>query len=62
MDKLHGVNKLMMKTMKATVGKGLSDKQDRTPEEDAMLELLLHGSNMVSADNLSAILCWYEQS
>ena len=61
MDKLHGVYKLMMKTMKATVGKGLSGKQNRTPEEDAMLELLLHGGNTVSAEQLSEVLCWYEQ-
>lgn len=61
-DKLHGIYKLMMKTMEKTVGKGLSDKQNKTPEEDAMLELMLHGGNMVSEDNLSEILCWYEQT
>lgn len=57
LEKLHGINKLMMKTMKVTVGKGLSEKQNRTPEEDDMLELLLHGGNLVSADNLSELLC-----
>lgn len=61
LEKLHGIHKLMMKTMKATAGKGLSDKSDRTPEEDAMLELLLHGGNLVSADKLSEILDWYSQ-
>ena len=61
LDKLYGIHKLMMKTMKITVGKGLSDKQNRTPEEDAMLEILLHGGNLVSADNLSELLCWCEQ-
>ncbi len=59
LQKLHGLHKLMMKTMKATVGKGLSDKQNRTPEEDAMLDLLLHGGNLVSADHLSQVLAWY---
>lgn len=59
LQKLHGLHKLMMKTMKATVGKGLSDKQNRTPEEDAMLDLLLHGGNLVSADRLSQVLAWY---
>lgn len=59
LDKLHGIYKLMMKTMKSTVGKGLADKQNRTPEEDAMLDLLLHGGNLVSADNLSQVLAWY---
>lgn len=37
MDKLRGTYKLMMKTMKATVGKKLSGKADRTPEEDGCL-------------------------
>lgn len=32
---------------------------DRTAEEDSMLELLLHGGNYVSEDNLSAVLDWY---
>ena len=59
LDKLHGIHKLMMKMMKSTVGKGLADKQDRTPEEDAMLDLLLHGGNLVSADNLNKLLAWY---
>ena len=59
LDKLHGIYKLMMKTMKSTVGKGLVDKQNRTPEEDAMLDLLLHGGNLVSADNLTQLLAWY---
>ena len=61
LDKLHGIYKLMMKTMKSTVGKGLSDKPNRTPEEDAMLDLLKHGGNLVSADNLAQLLTWYSQ-
>ena len=59
LDKLHGIYKLMMKTMKSTVGNGLADKENRTPEEDAMLDLLLHGGNLVSADNLTQLLAWY---
>ena len=59
LDKLHGIHKLMMKMMKSTVGKGLADKQDRTPEEDGMLDLLLHGGNLVSADYLNKLLAWY---
>ena len=40
-------------------GKGLTDKKNRLSEEDAMLELLLHGSDLVSADPLSNVLNWY---
>ena len=60
LEKLHGIYKLMMQTMKKTVGKGLSDKQNRTPEEDGMLNLMLHGGDTVSADRLDAVFSWYK--
>ncbi len=60
MEKLHGIYKLMMQTMKKTVGKCLADKQNRTPEEDGMLGLLLHGGDMVSANNLDDVFSWYK--
>ena len=40
MKKLHGVYRLMMEIMVKTAGKGLAEKEDRTPEEDDMLEIL----------------------
>lgn len=61
MDKLNGIYKLMMKTMRATVGKKLSQKPDRTPEEDDMLDLLMHGRNCVSWDKITEVMFWYEQ-
>lgn len=60
LEKLHGVYKLMMKVMKSTAGKGLANKQDRTPEEDDMLDLLVNGGNRVSEENLADITEWYE--
>ena len=59
MTKLHGAYKMMMTVMAKTVGKGLEEKKDRTPDEDIMLELLNHGGNYVSEDNLAAVLAWY---
>lgn len=61
LEKLSGVYKLMMGTMKATAGKGLADKSDRTDEEDEMLDLLTNGGSKVSKDNLGEVLEWYEQ-
>ncbi|MGM9537365.1 MAG: hypothetical protein ACI3VN_03430 [Candidatus Onthomonas sp.] len=61
LSKLRGVYKLMMTVMKNTAGKGLAEKENRTPEEDAMLELLLHGGSYVSEANLEAVLAWYGQ-
>lgn len=49
----------MMDIMVKTAGKGLANKQDRTPEEDDMLDMMFHGGERVSVDNLSAVLDWY---
>ena len=34
-------------------------KKDRTPEEDDMLDMMLHGGERVRIENLSAVLDWY---
>lgn len=57
--KLHGVYRPMMEIMVKTVGKSLAAKKDRTPEEDDMLDMMLHGGERVKAENLSAVLDWY---
>ena len=57
--KLHGIYRFMMEIMVKTVGKGLAAKKDRTPEEDDMLDMMLHGGERIKAENLSAILDWY---
>ncbi len=54
--KLHGVYRLMMEIMVKTAGKGLAEKKDRTPEEDDMLDMMLHGGERVNAENLSAVM------
>ena len=59
MKKLHGVYRPMMELMVKTAGKALAEKSDRTPEEDDMLDMMLHGGERVKAENLSAILDWY---
>lgn len=57
--KLHGIYRFMMNVMSKTVGKTLQQKQDRTPEEDDMLDMLLHGGDRVDEKNLAALLDWY---
>ena len=51
--------KLMMQVMAKTAGKGLAEKTDRTPDEDVMLDMMLHGGNYVSEENLRPVLDWY---
>ena len=62
LTRLRGVYKLMMTIMAKTAGKGLANKADRSPEEDAMLELLLHGGSRVCAGNLFSVLAWYQEA
>lgn len=61
-EKLHGVYKLMMKIMSATLGKAIANKTDRTADETAMLQLMQNGGSYVSADNLDSILKWYSEN
>lgn len=58
---LHGVYRPMMEIMVGTVGKALSEKAGRTPEEDDMLDMMLHGGERVKPSNLSAVLDWYRE-
>lgn len=58
-SKLHGIYKMMMTIMIKTAGKGLAEKTDRTPDEDVMLDMMLHGANHVGGENLKNVLDWY---
>jgi len=49
-----------LKIMVKNVGQELSAKKDRTPDEDDMLDMMLHGENRVNIDNLRDILGWYK--
>ena len=61
MKKLRGIYRLPMELMVKTVGKGLANKQDRTAEEDDMLDMMLHGGERVKRENLAAVLTWYQE-
>lgn len=62
MNKLHGVYKFMMQVMKLALRGKLAKKDNRTPEEDAVLEMLDHGASRVSKEQLSPVLAWYGQA
>ena len=59
MKKLHGVYRPAMEIMVKTVGRSLAAKEGRTAEEDDLLDMLLHGGERVSPENLRAVLDWY---
>ena len=58
--KLRGLYRLMMAVMVKTAGKALSKKENRTQDEDDMLDMMLHGGERVKPENLSAVLSWYK--
>ncbi len=60
LKKLHGVYKFMMNVMVKMAGKALQNKPNRTEEDEDMLDLILHGGSRVSAENLQAVLNWYD--
>lgn len=60
MEKLSGIYKFMMKTIKKTMGKKLADKKDRTADENDMLDLIMNGGSRVSESNLGEVLDWLE--
>lgn len=60
MEKLHGFKRLILKIMGGSMGRQLMAKQDRTPEEDAILDMFRNGGDHVSMQNLKEVLAWYE--
>lgn len=48
-----------MKFFIRAIGGQLAAKDNRTPNEDRMLNLLHNGGSCVNAENLTAILAWY---
>ncbi len=58
-EKLKGINKLMMKTMSIALTKALSTKHDLTEDEKMMFDLVSKGGNKVEPKNLDGIFDWY---
>lgn len=59
LKKLHGIYRFMMFCMQKTVGKSLAKKQNRTADEDQMLDMMMNGADLVNAENLKDLLDWY---
>ena len=61
-DRLHGVQKLMMRMITGSMAKTLAAKADRTPGEDDLLDLMRHGGSRVSPENLAAPIRWCREN
>lgn len=60
MEKLHGFKRLIIKIMGGSLGRQLMAKQNRTPDEDAILDMFRNGGDRVSMQNLKDVASWYE--
>lgn len=61
LKKLTGAYKFAMNAMVKVSGKALQKKADKTEEEEEMLDMMLHGGNKISIENLKDILDWYKE-
>ena len=52
----------MMLMITSMAGKSLTEKIDRTPEEDDLLELMKHGGSRVSVENLAEPIAWCQRN
>ncbi len=59
LQKLHGLNRLMMKMMSKSIAQSLEKKENRTPSDDRQISMLKNGLSCVSEENLSQVLSWY---
>lgn len=55
-DQLRGINKSMIDMLI----KMMSKKVDKTEEECAMLEMIQAGGDFWNAQNLDAVIAWYQ--
>lgn len=61
LKKLTGAYKFAMNAMVKVSGKALQKKENKTEEEEEMLDMILHGANKVSINNLKEVLNWYKE-
>ena len=62
LTKLHGIYRFMMGVMIKVMGSSLRKKENRTPEEDAMLEMVTNGGDFVDVRQLDGVIAWYRQA
>ena len=60
--KLHGIYRFMMGVMIKVMGSSPRKKENRTPEEDAMLEMVTNGGDFVDVRQLDGVIAWYRQA
>ena len=60
--KLKGMYKFMMNSMEKVIKSGLEKKENKTPEELEMLEMIENGKDCVKKENLNDVIDWVRKS
>ena len=60
LDRLKGMNRLMMKIFSKSVIRGYKAQKNLTADEEALLDLFRNGGSRVSEDNLTSFYEWYD--
>lgn len=60
-DRLHGMNKFLMKFVSKMLIKKISAKPDRTDSDNEILDLLINGGSLVREENLEPIMKWLKK-
>lgn len=61
LDKLSGVYRVMMSTMKNTAAKSLEKKENKSDEEKEMLDIMTNGADLVDKEKLTDIINWLKE-
>lgn len=61
MERLHGVHKLLMKVLRASLQSNMAKKKQPDDAEKAMLRVLNEGGSFVSEAHLSGMLDWIQK-
>ena len=59
--RLHGIYRITMNIMVKTIGKALEKKENKTKEEEDMLDMMIHGGERVNQKNLQDVIDWYRK-
>lgn len=61
-NKLHGLNKFLMRGMSKAIIKQIEAKSDKTPDDAVMLDMLINGKSMVNEDKLVPVIGWIKEN
>ena len=59
MDRLKGIYKFMMGSLRSVMLKGLTKKENKTEQDEQLLLMMTKGASFVNEENLKRVIEWY---